>query len=56
MFAVHLPHPELLPDCHRVKFFKDYDTFAAYLAVWDELNFVITWDDARIARIWSKDQ
>lgn len=55
MYAVHLPHADELPERLRVKFFRDHVTFAAYLAIWDELNFVITWDDSHVARIWSKD-
>ena len=47
MYAVHLPHADELPERLRVKFFRDHVTFAAYLAIWDELNFVITWNITR---------
>lgn len=51
MYAAHLPHPEKLRPELRVKFFRAHETFAAYLQVWADMGFSITWPDAHIASI-----
>lgn len=50
-YVVHLPNPEELPASLRVKFYRDHDTFAAYLQVWVDLGYRISWLDGRVAVI-----
>lgn len=54
MYAVHLPNPEQLPPNLRVKFFRAHETYEAYLRVWFDLGYAVTWpDDGRVAVIGS---
>ena len=53
LFVVHLPNPEELPLSLRIKFFRDHDTFAAYLRVWVDLGYSLTWPGSHTVVIGS---